>query len=77
MDHKNLTGFLTTKELNQRQIRWAELLTKYYFKIKHIKGINNTRADILNKKTELQSNKKPLGAILRINKNGKIRYNYL
>ncbi len=26
-DHKNLTGFLTTKELNQRQVRWAEMLS--------------------------------------------------
>ena len=29
------------------------MLIKYYFKIKYIKGINNTRADILNKKAEL------------------------
>jgi hypothetical protein len=76
-DYKNLTGFLTTKELNQRQVRWAEILAKYYFKIKHIKGTDNIRADILSKKAELQSKEKLLGAILCINKNGKIRYNYL
>jgi len=29
------------------------MLVKYYFKIKHIKGINNTRVDILNRKAEL------------------------
>ena len=29
------------------------MLVKYYFKIKYIKGIDNTRADILNKKAEL------------------------
>jgi hypothetical protein len=46
-------GFLTTKELNQRQIRWVEILTEYYFKIEYIKGIDNARADILNKKAEL------------------------
>jgi hypothetical protein len=46
-------GFLTTKKLNWRQIRWAEILTEYYFKIKYIKGIDNTKADALSKKAEL------------------------
>jgi hypothetical protein len=53
MDYKNLTGFLTTKELNQRQVRWAEILIEYYFKIKHIKGTDNIRADTLSRKAEL------------------------
>jgi hypothetical protein len=53
MDYKNLTEFLTTKELNQRQVRWAEILAEYYFKIKYIKGIDNIRVDILSKKVEL------------------------
>jgi hypothetical protein len=52
-DHKNLTGFLTTKKLNQRQVRWAEILTEYHFKIEYIKGTDNTRADTLSKKAEL------------------------
>jgi hypothetical protein len=46
-------GFLTTKELNQRQVRWAEILAEYYFKIKYVKGTDNIRADALNKKAEL------------------------
>ena len=29
------------------------MLIKYYFKIKHIKGTDNARADILSKKAEL------------------------
>ena len=29
------------------------MLTKYCFKIKHIKGINNIKVDILSKKAEL------------------------
>jgi len=29
------------------------MLAEYYFKIKHIKGTDNTRADILSKKVEL------------------------
>jgi hypothetical protein len=53
MDHKNLIGFLTTKKLNWRQIRWVEILIEYYFKIKYIKGTDNIRVDALNKKAEL------------------------
>ena len=53
MDYKNLIKFLTTKELNQRQVRWAEILAEYHFKIKYIKGIDNARVDILSKKAEL------------------------
>ena len=52
-DYKNLVGFLTIKELNQRQVKWAEKLIKYYFKIKHTKGTENIRADVLSKKVEL------------------------
>jgi hypothetical protein len=53
MDYKNLIGFLTTKELNWRQVRWAEILVEYYFKIEYIKGINNIKADTLSRKVEL------------------------
>ena len=52
-DYKNLTKFLTTKELNQRQVKWVEILAEYYFKIKYIKGIDNIRVNILSKKIEL------------------------
>jgi hypothetical protein len=45
--------FLTTKKLNWRQVRWAEILAEYYFKIEYIKGIDNARADVLSRKTEL------------------------
>jgi len=52
------------------------MLVKYYFKIKHIKGTDNARADTLSRKVELQSKEKIKGVILRIDNNGKIRYNY-
>jgi len=52
-DHKNLIGFLTTKELNQRQVRWAEMLIEYHFKIQHTKGTDNARADALSRKAKL------------------------
>jgi len=53
------------------------MLAEYYFKIKYIKGINNIKVDIFSRKAELQDNKKVKGVILRIDKNGKIKYNYL
>jgi len=53
------------------------MLVEYYFKIKYIKGIDNTRVDVLNKKIELQDKEKIKGVILRMDNNGKIRYNYL
>ena len=76
-DYKNLIGFLTTKELNQKQVKQVKILIKYHFKIKYVKGINNVRADTLSKKAKLQGNKKLLNTILRINKDSKIKYNYL
>jgi hypothetical protein len=32
-DHKALEYFMTTKNLSARQARWAELLSRYHFKI--------------------------------------------
>jgi len=53
------------------------MLAEYYFKIKYIKSIDNVKADAFSRKAELQNNKKVKGAILRIDKDRKIRYNYL
>ena len=53
IDYKNLIGFLITKELNQRQVKQAEILIEYYFKIQHTKGIDNTRVDALSRKAKL------------------------
>jgi len=75
-DYKNLTSFLMIKELNKKQVRWAEMLAKYHFKIEHVKGSDNAKADTLNKKEELQKNNKMSGALLKSNKDGKIRYNH-
>ena len=52
-DYKNLTRFLTTKELNQRQVKQVKILVEYYFKIKHVKGTDNIKVDTLSKKVEL------------------------
>jgi len=53
------------------------MLAEYYFKIKYIKGIDNARADMLSRKVELQGKEKIKGVILRMDNDGKIRYNYL
>ena len=53
------------------------MLIEYYFKIQYIKGTKNIRVDALSRKAELQNNKKLLGAMLRKDKDGLIRYNYL
>ncbi len=47
IDHKNLTGFLTIKELNRQQVRWAEMLSEYHFKIEYIKKTDNARENAL------------------------------
>ena len=38
--------------------------------------IDNARADILDRKAELQDREKPLDAILRLDEDRKIKYNY-
>ena len=40
-DHKNLEVFMSTKLLNRRQARWAELLSGYDFILVHIPGTKN------------------------------------
>jgi len=53
------------------------MLAEYYFKIKYMKGTDNAKADALSRKAELQSKEKVKGVILRMDNDGKIRYNYL
>ena len=33
IDHNNLQGFMDTKILSSRQVRWAQELSKYHFRI--------------------------------------------
>jgi len=53
------------------------MFIKYYFKIKYIKGTNNIKVNIFSKKIKLRTNKKIKGVILRMDKDSKIKYNYL
>ena len=52
------------------------MLTDYYFKIQYTKKTENIRVDVLSRKAKLQNSKKLLGAMLRQDKDGLIRYNY-
>ncbi|RYP29820.1 hypothetical protein DL768_011207 [Monosporascus sp. mg162] len=49
-DHKNLTHFMTTQDLNKRHENWMIFLSKFNFKIHHIKGKENIQADILSRR---------------------------
>ncbi len=52
------------------------MLSEYHFKIKYIKGIDNTKANTLSQQAKLQRTKKLSRAILKLHKDGKIRYNH-
>jgi hypothetical protein len=58
-DHKALEYFMSTKSLNARQARWAELLADYHFLIVYRPGKQNPLADALTRKVdELDSQNK-------------------
>lgn len=72
-DHKNLTSFLTTKDLNKRQIRWYETLTDYDFEIIYRKGSENGRADALSRREDLKTEEQVDNApLLRTTKDGNL-----
>ena len=75
-DHKNLTGFMINKELTGRQVRWAQKLATFDFKIIHTKGSENKRADALSRRPGFQETTRPSGAILTRAKDGSIVYNH-
>jgi len=51
-DHQNLQSFLTKKVWNQRQIRWAQELTNYNFKIVYRPGSRGEKPDALSRRPE-------------------------
>jgi len=48
-DHKNLQTFMTTKQLNQRQVRWSEFLSRFNFRITYRPGAKATIPDALSR----------------------------
>ncbi|RZK39669.1 MAG: hypothetical protein EOO61_07030 [Hymenobacter sp.] len=51
-DHNNLKYFMTTKELNRRQVRYAQFLSDFYFRIIHRPGKLNVCADALSRRPQ-------------------------
>ncbi len=47
IDYNNLQRFLNTKNLSSRQVRWAQELSRYYFRIDYRQGKANRAADAL------------------------------
>lgn len=59
-DHKNLQWFMTTKQLNRRQARWAEYLSRFNFKIHYRPGRLGTKPDALTRRSgDLPSKEDP------------------
>jgi len=63
-DHKNLRNFVTTKQLNQQQICWAEQLANYEFQIHYKKSNENGEADALSRRSDHKEVKKIYAEIL-------------
>jgi len=57
-DHKNLRNFATIKQLNQRQVCWAEQLVNYEFQIHYKKSNENDEADALSRQPDHEEVKK-------------------
>lgn len=49
-DHKNLQYFMTSKQLNSRQARWAEFLADFNFRITYRPGKQSTKPDSLTRR---------------------------
>ena len=47
IDHKNLVPFMTKKKLNERQVRWKQLLSQFDFKIEYRPGKEGGKPDAL------------------------------
>src|SRR5208282_3656250 len=51
-DHKNLEYFTTIRKLTERQVHWSLILSRYKFKIIHVPGKDNERADALSRRDQ-------------------------
>lgn len=51
-DHKHLEHFMTTKQLNRRQARWAEFLSEFNFKISYRPGKQDENPDVLTRRSQ-------------------------
>ena len=51
-DHRNLQYFMKKQRLNERQIRWSLILSRYNFILKFRPGSVNQKADILSRREQ-------------------------
>ena len=51
-DHKNLEYFMSSQNLNRRQVYWALYLSRFNFVLKHILGSKMEKADGLSRKSD-------------------------
>jgi hypothetical protein len=56
-DHKNLEYFVTAKQLNRRQMRWAELMADYNFLICYRPGTKGGKPDSLTRRPDYHPGK--------------------
>jgi len=73
-DHQNLKYFHSTKLLNRRQARWAEILSEFNFKIIYHPGERNGKADALSRQVdpELEGEGKKQDLTIRMFKPGQL-----
>ena len=57
-DHNNLRWFMKTKSLSSRQVRWAQKLSRYHFRIDYCQGKANGAADILSQYSQQSAEEK-------------------
>ncbi len=55
INHLNLKYFMIIKELTQRQVKWAEKLFEYNFKIIYQSGKQNLKVDVLIRMSDVKS----------------------
>jgi len=51
-DHRNLEYFMTTKQLNRRQARWSEFLSRFRFRIVYRPGKLGVKPDALTRRSQ-------------------------
>lgn len=51
-DHMNLKYFLSRRKLTERQIRWAEFMSRFRYTLQYRKGSENERSDALSRRDQ-------------------------
>ena len=64
-DHANLVPFCTTRPLTRRHARWSIALSGFDFRIQHIAGANNPRADALSRRPDYEAIKPQPAPLLK------------